>query len=238
MFTNKGTRILLTFIIPSKESPSSSPEGSIVSPTTPTIVPGPPTVPPTAPTPAPVAPIVAPITPTVAPVSPTNAPIAPTAAPVSPTNAPIAPTQFPTQTPSNSPTNQQVCDGLTIQQRTDELESIILSISQINVLTPGSPQDEAFQWLVNDDEVQVCPDDILDVEQRYIMALLYFETNGDSWFSCAAASATNTSPCPSESARFLSGVDVCLWLNVTCFRSEITGISIGKSKGYFAVEPV
>ena len=107
---------------------------------------------------------------------------------------------------------------------------MILAISEIDELTMGTPQDEAFDWLVNVDSVQVCPDDEEDVLQRYTMSLLYFSTNGDSWFNCTSseASAIDPTPCETEAERFLSGADVCFWLGVTCSMGTIFDISIGK----------
>lgn len=120
-----------------------------------------------------------------------------------------------------------MCNGISPEQRADELERQVLEISEIERLIPGSTQDVAYQWLVNEDELQVCPDQLLDVRQRYVMALLYFATDGDNWISCARSSPDSVSNCPSEYAAFLSGVNVCLWLNVTCSQNEILGISIG-----------
>lgn len=103
----------------------------------------------------------------------------------------------------------------------------MLAISGIDDFVSGSPQEQAFHWLVSEDELEVCPDETIDVAQRYILSVLYFQTEGDNWNTCSAASASNASPCYNEFARFLGGVDVCLWLNVTCDRGEITEISIG-----------
>jgi len=98
-----------------------------------------------------------------------------------------------------------------------------LDLSSISFFSSGTAQSEAFEWLVNGDSAQVCPDNILDIEQRYSLAVLYFATGGDNWNDC---SQTTNSPCPSDSTRFLSAVDVCFWFGITCSQQEITGISI------------
>jgi hypothetical protein len=133
----------------------------------------------------------------------------------------------PSATPSISvvPTITILCNGRTLDERSDELEEIVLGISEIASLTQGTAQYDAFEWLANVDEARVCPEDTRDVEQRYIMAVLYYSTEGDSWFNC---SATASSVCPSETLRFLSSQDVCFWYGVSCNRGDITGISIGK----------
>lgn len=116
-----------------------------------------------------------------------------------------------------------MCDGISLAERQQQLLNIILNLSDLNFLIPGSAQFQAFEWLADIDAAQVCPDNILDVEQRYSMATLYFATNGDNWSDC---SRTTNSPCPSDSTRFLSAVDVCFWFGITCSQQEITGISI------------
>jgi hypothetical protein len=112
---------------------------------------------------------------------------------------------------------------MTFDERHIELEQITLAISELDQFTPGTPQSDAFLWLVNMDEEQVCPDDEVDVNQRYILAVLYFSTEGDSWNSCSADGA-----CVSETQRFLGSEDACFWFGISCFRGEISGISIGK----------
>lgn len=72
---------------------------------------------------------------------------------------------------------------------------------------PQTPQYEAYQWLLNDDpaglDLDVIPQTTL--EQRYVSALLYFSTEGDSWY---------------DSLGFLGQGDVCTW------QSEASGQGI------------
>ena len=110
---------------------------------------------------------------------------------------------------------------------------MVLEISNITSLTPGTPQDDAFQWLANEDGARVCPEDDRDVTQRYVMAVLYFSTEGDSWTNC---SATQTSDCVSDSTRFLNSQNVCFWFGVTCRRDDIVIISIGKERDLCLVQ--
>ena len=46
-----------------------------------------------------------------------------------------------------------------------------------------------FFWIVSVDSMQLCPDDD-NLAQRYILALLYYETNGEKWTRCGADSET------------------------------------------------
>jgi hypothetical protein len=93
------------------------------------------------------------------------------------------------------------------------------NISSTDLLTtPGSDQALAFDWLVNTDPLQVCPDQILDVEQRYILAVVYFATGGDEWTFCSRPGLPEENPCPTAGnmQRYLSGGDVCDWFQNDC----------------------
>jgi len=46
-----------------------------------------------------------------------------------------------------------------------------------------TPQGMAFEFIVNDDEAQLCPDDE-NLIQRYVAAVLYYSTEGDGWSEC------------------------------------------------------
>jgi len=55
------------------------------------------------------------------------------------------------------------------------------------LLTPGTPQNKALEWLVEDDKFSSCPQDPKMV-QRYVMAVFYYSTDGGNWNECNAAS--------------------------------------------------
>lgn len=137
------------------------------------------------------------------------------------------PTPVPTPVPTPQPTVTTLCGGLTLAERKLQLLDICSSLSNVNTLSNGTPQYEAFEWLADEDEAQVCPSDVLDLRQRYAMATLYFSTVGDNWKECSRSTNSN---CPSDSTRFLSGVDVCFWFGISCSQQEISGIGIGKLK--------
>lgn len=77
---------------------------------------------------------------------------------------------------------------------------------------PGTSQNSAFRWLVDLDGAQVCPENEIDVIQRYVMAVLYYSLGGDSWTKC---SAEPSSACEAGE-RYLSPANACQWFNVTC----------------------
>jgi hypothetical protein len=130
------------------------------------------------------------------------------------------------------PTITTVCGNLTSIQRKDGLFGIVKGISSADLLRDETtPQYVAFNWLVEDDLAQVCPWEALDVEQRYILSLLYFSTNGDEWLSCNRPSAPVLSPC-NDGSRYLSADDVCSWMGEASINCESHGavriLGIGK----------
>lgn len=78
-------------------------------------------------------------------------------------------------------------------------------------------QGKAADWLINQDEYLICPDDP-KVVQRFALAVIYFATNGDNWLQC---SATGLDPCGFEDpfvgdSRFLSAENECDWAGISC----------------------
>jgi hypothetical protein len=169
------------------------------------------------------------ITPTSTSDSPTRAP---TSTPTtSPTRSPIAPTDQPTfsqtiipttQSPSTSPvipgpptlapTPQPLfCNPpLTALLRETILFTEVATISNaIDILTSGTPQNRAFEWLLNVDPAQVCPGETLDVVQRYVLAVLFYSTGGEDWDECG-----DSASCPGT--PYLSGSNICFWYNTVC----------------------
>lgn len=92
----------------------------------------------------------------------------------------------------------------------------------------GTPQNQAFAWLVERDEAGLCPDDSFLIINRYILALLYFGTDGNFWSECNASPGIVVNPCPST--RFLSSSNECQWFGVTCDDGgNVITTRIGKS---------
>jgi hypothetical protein len=86
----------------------------------------------------------------------------------------------------------------------------ISSISNaLDILTSGTPQNRAFDWLLDVDPAQVCPGETLAVVQRYVLAVLFYSTGGENWDECGS-----NAPC--SSVPYLSGANVCDWYNTVC----------------------
>jgi hypothetical protein len=170
-------------------------------------------------------------------LAPTPAPTsAPTASPTkTPTPDPsVSPSETPSTVPTQSPTLTIVCNGgLTLDEREEQLFDMVKVFSDFNLLEDATTNEyRAFRWLVDDDGMRVCPEDTLDVTQRYTMALLYYSTEGDMWNECSALSSPTPGPCADGGlARHLGNVDVCFWFGVSCVLgfNDIDLISIGKS---------
>lgn len=125
-----------------------------------------------------------------------------------------------------------VCDPLvTLAQRQVQLLSILNRVTpKALILTPGTSQNQAFVWLVKDDLAMVCPQNILDVIQRYVLAVSYFSLGGNHWDKCNAASSMTVAPCV-RGERYLSGANVCNWFSVTCVTNgvNVVGVDLGRS---------
>lgn len=123
-----------------------------------------------------------------------------------------------------------VCNGLTLQEREDELLQELTQYSDEGLLIdPNTFQGTAFRWLVDTDPTQVCPDETLNVQQRYILALFYYSMGGDSWIQCTAATSPTPGLCVSEFRRYLSTSNVCFWFGIVCSGDAIQGIFLDEN---------
>jgi Leucine-rich repeat (LRR) protein len=85
----------------------------------------------------------------------------------------------------------------------------------------NSSQYQALDWLVNNDELKLSSDDDTLV-QRYVLAVLYFETNGDEWFNCTRFH--------NSSCAFLSAAGECRWGGIGCDdTNSVARINIDKN---------
>lgn len=158
---------------------------------------------------------------------PTNEPLEPTDAPIPGTLQPSGLTDLPTVfvPPTIAPS---FSDEET--ERRADITAFIITVSGVLILLdPQSPQFRAYQWLMNDDPLQLMASDMPQFLQRYTLVSLYYATDGEnSWETCGPPSG-NT-PCSNVIERFLSGAPECRWLGVTCNGGgEIEIINIRKS---------
>ena len=114
--------------------------------------------------------------------------------------------------PTTPPTTQTTSDWEYLR---DQL--LASSISPNRFSDPLSSQYMALDWLVHEDPagLDIRETDRSTLFHRYILAVLFFSTNGYDW---------------TEPRGFLSNSSVCDWTGITCDVTEsITEIAIGTS---------
>ena len=90
-----------------------------------------------------------------------------------------------------------------------------------NTLSELTPQEKAINWLVNENNTSIQQCSHYNLIQRYIIAALYYSTNGKNW---------------EEQGNFLSAKDVCTWKGVFCDEENgfVRRLILGKS--YFSID--
>ncbi len=113
-----------------------------------------------------------------------------------PSSSSPTPTEPTTETPSKSPTaspsisfspttnspttsNQPSSYDCTSPSGRRRDISIIFS-TIVESLVPGTPQADAYDWIVNVDESDAC-DGPTDLMERYLLTVFYYSTGGDNW---------------------------------------------------------
>ena len=152
-----------------------------------------------------------------------------------------SPTSTPTTTPSLSPTT--TCN-LSLGARSALIRLKLASVSELlTVFTAGTPQNEAADWLINLDELRLCPE-ADDLIQRYVLAVFYYSTRGNQWLECSAPdfedpiaidTDTANADCTivvddGESDAWLTPSSECNWGGVIC---DIEGHVIGLEMSTF-----
>jgi hypothetical protein len=145
-------------------------------------------------------------------VASTIAPHQPTA--IKPTN--VATITRPTIAPSR-PTASPVSSLL--QTFRTELLNYNVSSSH-NLDHNGTPQNKAFNWLVNHDHFLNASSPVEDVIDRYVLGVLYYADGGNQW---------------SNPSSFLTFRSICLWnaANITgvfCSTASLNNRSLGNYK--------
>ena len=92
------------------------------------------------------------------------------------------------------------------------IEHTLKSISGNAVFDDGNtPQYSAASWMIDQNYSNVT----LVIAQRYVLATLYYSTNGEKWGVCSATE-NNTVPCSGAQYPYLSEMSECLWYGSTC----------------------
>ncbi len=138
-----------------------------------------------------------------------------------------------TELVTEAPSKNSPC-AMSYVTRSSLIFSILQNVSDANLLSDSlAPQGMAIDWLINKDEAFLCPN-ATKLIQRYVLALVYYSTNGDNWFKCSGSPLT-IDDCGQESPfmnkmRFLSSENECLWAGVSCSETTecVTQIEFGK----------
>jgi len=126
----------------------------------------------------------------------------------SPTRSPI---DFPTEFPIISPT---IFDCKTDPNRPALIKGVLQRVSnQIDLSNPSSYQFQAYNWIVNTDELKLCSDEE-SLIRRYILTLIYFQMGGGLW----------------ERTKTLDNYRIatpeCSWYGVDCENSAVTNLTL------------
>jgi len=105
---------------------------------------------------------------------------------------------------------------MTNLERSLKMQEVVGKISGMDVFyNYTSPHFQALQWLVDEDPRVLCPSDP-KLLQRYVVALFYFQLNGDDWTFCSRSGASCIDSDGNAMGRFLTGDDECNWGNLVC----------------------
>jgi len=125
--------------------------------------------------------------------------------------------------PTTSPTSARENMGI--------VEQFVHIVGESNLEIGGSPHNQATDWILHEDPLQL-PPDAENLSQRYLLALLYFSTTERRpWRKCNAAIGDENSECifedlikiepeyvyvQKDSFRWLSERHECEWVGVYC----------------------
>jgi hypothetical protein len=95
----------------------------------------------------------------------------------------------------------------TPKDRLSQIKAIVQSISSSKDLSnSSSPQSRALQWLVYEDALNVSESNPQWIQQRYVMAVFYYSTGGNSSWILSADFLAPTHECLWKDPRVNSGV--------------------------------
>lgn len=133
--------------------------------------------------------------------------------------------------------------GITDSQRASDIEELLFEVSgQVLRDEIESPQSNAMNWLITEDELFVCPG-VNDKKllQRYAMAVFYFSTEGEGWKECFSGDdACGSTDNDFEGQKpFLSGVNECEWAGINACNADkcITKIVFEEQNDLFGTIP-
>ena len=95
------------------------------------------------------------------------------------------------------------------------LDILSMTTEHADLVSNTTMAFQARQWLDKEDDLILCTDSSFTVTQRYIMALFYFQLNGDEWFNCRAATAKVAGSC-TDGKPWLDMSHECDWYGAEC----------------------
>mmetsp|Transcript_21265 Transcript_21265/g.52679 ORF Transcript_21265/g.52679 Transcript_21265/m.52679 type:complete len:357 (+) Transcript_21265:132-1202(+) len=108
--------------------------------------------------------------------------------------------------------------GVTAIERSRDILTELLTVSDASALTnPYTSQFKAREWVDKNDPAIICSMNKKRIDQRYRLALLYYELGGSSWTRCKAEDDVDDSTeeeCPGN--RFLDKSNECEWYGMIC----------------------
>jgi Leucine-rich repeat (LRR) protein len=133
----------------------------------------------------------------------------------------LYPSQLPSDIPSQKsrPSSSLAPSGI---PREELIAAQLLASFGDVVLESGSPYNRSAEWLISEDAYQVDAEDEAAVEQRFLVALFYFDTtdNGEKpWLACNPPAEGEDDSCFYQDlnlTRFLSPVYECSFAGIFC----------------------
>ena len=118
------------------------------------------------------------------------------------------------------------CDDLTQEQRVVGIRANLSESTPLDsLLDPDTPQGMAYEFIVSEDEAQLCPDDEPALAQRYALTVLYFSTDGDGWDECYREHRS----CDDGRSWLTGTSSECSWFGVSCDADDVvTDIDLGE----------
>jgi len=120
------------------------------------------------------------------------------------------PSQNPTISRSTNPTYTCNVDPITRRQMIFDILADVTSPNEID--EPNSSANLAFEWLVGHDQLYLCPDDPKLI-QRYVLAKIYFQQEGDTWLECSNPNYTSLDSPTCDPVDFTGHLDGQPWLD-------------------------
>jgi len=117
------------------------------------------------------------------------------------------------------------------------VEEIINCVSsEVDLENSDSAQAKAADWILDKDKYPFSTDSeegVYQVIQRYVLAVYYYSTGGDTWIQCKAVTNDSPSDCDAAITRFytgrdnfLSAADECYWFSIGCQNGIVTDIRL------------